>query len=301
VTTDHGDDVFHEFFAYLGADKGLSHASISAYSSDFDQFRVFCRVKSWDIFELKSKQVRQFLAHLSKNGMSERSIARKLSTLKQFYVFLMREDLLKSDPTELVSVRVKARKLPKLLKKEEMIQLIESVCGKNEKEVRDRALLELWYASGCRVSEITKLQISDIDFQDGWIRVLGKGRRYRQIPVHATALEWCLKYREIRHGWLMEHSLKETEKFFLTRRGKGFTRQGIWRLLKDAAKMAGMSDKIHPHMIRHSFATHVLCGGADLRAVQEMLGHRSIGTTEIYTHLDIENLKIMQLKYHPRS
>jgi integrase/recombinase XerD len=182
-----------------------------------------------------------------------------------------------------------------------MVRLLESASGNTEAEIRDRALLELWYASGLRVSEVAGLKESDIKKEEGVILVRGKGGRERLVPVNALALEACEKYQSVRHETQRKTNLKDKGYFFLNRAGKKLTRQAVWKLVKKYAEKAGISRAVWPHMIRHSFATHVLQGGADLRAVQEMLGHRSITTTEVYTHLDIENLKVMQLKYHPRS
>ena len=162
-------------------------------------------------------------------------------------------------------------------------------------------MLEFWYATGCRVSELAGLKASAIDWKEAVVKLLGKGGRERLVPITRDAVDWGKRYQAIRHEALLRHNLKEGEIFFLTRLGGGFTRQGMWKIVKQYALRAGISRNVWPHMIRHSTATHVLQGGADLRSVQELLGHRSIATTEIYTHLDPENLKVMQRKYHPRS
>lgn len=295
------DEAVREFLAYLASEKGLSPNTLAAYQADLADFLVFCRVKKVSWLTPSLTQLRNYLAHLRKLELSERSIARRASALRQFYRFLLREDQVESNPADLLTVVRKGRKLPKHLTVEEVFRLIGAAGGTSETDVRDRALLELWYATGCRVSELAGLKASGIDWDQGVVKVLGKGGRERLVPITREAIEWGRKYQALRHEALRRHNLKETESFFLTRRGEAFTRQGMWKLVKQYAQKAGISRNVWPHMIRHSVATHVLQGGADLRSVQELLGHRSIATTEIYTHLDPENLKAMQRKYHPRS
>lgn len=290
----------NEFLDYISSEKALSHNTRTAYEQDLEQYILFCRRKGMLIERADLKGLREFLASLRKQGLSARSISRKLSALKQFYKFMLREDRINEDPSELITLSVKQKLLPKSLTVEEMFRFIDSAEGNTEAEVRDRALLELWYATGTRVSEMANLTIDNIDWKELVIKVKGKGNKERLIPFSQSALDWCLRYKDIRHGWTRQFNLKETEVFFITRLGKGFTRQGFWKIVKKYALLAGITRRVWPHMIRHSFATHILQGGADLRAVQELLGHRSIATTEIYTHLDIENLKQMQIKHHPR-
>ena len=196
---------------------------------------------------------------------------------------------------------MKTKRLPKHLTESEVDSLIKAADGKSDESARDRAFLEFCYATGCRISEVTNLRVSNVDWKDGTVKLLGKGNRERIVPLTKEALLWCAKYKNIRHEWVRLFDLKDTETFFLSRLGKGLTRQGAWKLLKRYAEKAGIKRRVWPHMIRHSVATHILRGGADLRVVQELMGHKSITTTEIYTHLDIENLKTMQNKFHPRN
>ena len=289
-----------EFLSFATAERAAALNTYVAYRQDLLQFAEFCQRKHIDPFQSNLKQLRDFLASLRRKELSARSIARKISALRQFYKFLLREERLAADPSELLSVTVKTKRLPKHLSVDEMFRLISAAKGESESGTRDRALLELWYATGARVSEMASLPADAIDWTDAIVTLKGKGGRMRLVPFSRAAVEWCEKYRDVRHEWLRRHHLKETKIFFLTLRGKGFTRQGIWKIVKRYAKDAGITRRVWPHMIRHSFATHVLHGGADLRAVQELLGHRSISTTEIYTHLEPENLKRMQQKYHPR-
>ncbi|NBT58763.1 site-specific tyrosine recombinase XerD [bacterium] len=290
-----------EFLEFVSAEKGLSAHTIEAYQRDLAQFVEFLEVKKWALKEIQLPHLREFLASLRKRELSSRTLARKSSALRQFFRFLLRENKVKSDPTELLLVQVKQKRLPKHLTVDEMFRVISMASGDSDLGVRDRALLELWYATGTRVSEICQIQISDFDFQQKTVKVIGKGNRQRLLPVGEVALTWCRKYQDIRHEWIRQAGLKEMDIFFLSPTGTQLSRQSVWKILRKYAKKAGIKRSVWPHMIRHSFATHILRNGADLRAVQELLGHRSISTTEVYTHLDIENLKVMQAKYHPRS
>lgn len=290
-----------EFLDYLSSEKGGSPNTRMAYEQDLTQFAEFCGRKNVELVDCSSKQVREYLGTLRKQGMAARTVARKLSSVKQLYKFLLREEKIESDPSELLSISQREKRLPQFLTVEQMFKLVETAEGEDEMGVRDRALLEVWYATGARVTEVAKLSVAGFDWEGGMVQFLGKGGRRRWVPLTPSAIAWCRRYLDIRHEWIRRHALKETDIFFLGRTGRGLTRQAIWRMLKRYAEKSGLGRKVWPHLIRHSFATHVLQGGADLRAVQELLGHRSIATTEIYTHLDIENLKVMQLKYHPRS
>lgn len=290
-----------EFIDYISAEKVLSQNTQLAYEKDLEQFEQFCRVKHLLLKQLSLKELRHYVASLRQRGLSQRTIGRKVTTLKQFFRFLLREGHLDSDPSELLSVTVKARKLPNCLSHEEMVTLVESALGTTEEEIRDRALLEIWYATGARISEMANLQIQDIDWTDGVVKFVGKGGFSRLVPIHPTAVHWAQRFRQVRHRWLQQTSEVEKTQFFITPSGGSLNRQRLWKILRSYAKKTGFQKRVWPHVIRHSFATHLLQGGADLRAVQELLGHRSILTTEIYTHLNVENLKSMQLKFHPRG
>ncbi|MFM8269785.1 MAG: site-specific tyrosine recombinase XerD [Pseudomonadota bacterium] len=291
----------NEFLAYISAEKGLSPHTIEAYQRDLKQFIELCLIKKWALEDIQLSHIREYLAGLRKKELSSRTLARKSSALKQFFKFLLREKKIKKDPTELLLVQVKQKRLPKHLSVDEMFRVISTANGDTDLEIRDRALLELWYATGTRISEMCHLQVSDLDFEEKTLRVVGKGNRQRLLPVGEIAVTWCRKYQAVRHEWIRQANLKEMNLFFLSPHGSALSRQSIWKILKKYTKKAGIKRSVWPHMIRHSFATHILRNGADLRAVQELLGHRSISTTEVYTHLDIENLKLMQSKYHPRN
>jgi len=290
-----GEEAVKDFLSYISSERALAANTCDAYEQDLSDFLEFCLRKEVSPLHASLKSLRDFLAHLRKKPLSPRSIARKLSALKQFYKFLLRENRIEGNPSELLSVIVKTKKLPKHLSIEEIFKLIAAAKGENDAEVRDRALLEIWYATGTRVSELAHLTIQGIDWKEGVVTVFGKGGRERLVPLSREAVEWALRYKDIRHEWMRRHDLKEMDIFFLSRRGKGFTRQGIWKIVKRYAKRAGITRNVWPHMIRHSFATHILQGGADLRAVQELLGHRSISTTEVYTHLNAAQVSSTRL------
>lgn len=290
-----------EFLQYLTAEKGLSLNTRQAYERDLEQFTTFARVKKLSIATVSQDDVRAFLAHLRGRDIAPRSLARKVSTLKQFFQFLLREGAVKANPAELLTIVVKTKRLPKHLSVDEAFRLIESAKPSSPEGVRDRALMEMWYATGCRVSELAGLRVQDVDWTGGLVRILGKGGRQRWVPLTQEALVAATRYKDVRHEWVRVVGLTDVENFFITPQARAFSRQMLWKWLQKYAALAGIDRKIWPHMIRHSFATHVLAGGADLRTVQELLGHRSISTTEMYTHLCVENLKTMQRKFHPRD
>jgi integrase/recombinase XerD len=290
-----------EFIFFLTAEKGLAHNTRLAYEHDLEQFVVFLKVKKLDVQGVRLNHLREFIARLRSQGITPRSIARKVSALNQFFRFLLREGKVKANPAELLTVVVKSRRLPKHLTVEESFALIEAARSGTPDGIRDLAMMEVWYATGCRVSELASIGSESIDWKGGLVRLSGKGNRQRWVPLSQDALAAASRYKTVRHGWIQKMGLTEETAFFISERGRPFSRQTLWKWLQKLAVKAGIQRKVWPHMIRHSFATHVLQGGADLRTVQELLGHRSISTTEMYTHLNVENLKVMQRKYHPRD
>lgn len=293
-----------EFLSYIASEKGLALNTRLAYQKDLQHYLSFCERKQIDAKKVTLSELRQYIGSLRREELTPRSIARKISSLKQFYQFLLREGRVETNPSELLSILVKTKRLPKHLSIDEAFRLVGAAAredSEGEVGIRDRALLEFWYATGARVSEVASVEPASFDWVQGLVKIAGKGGRERWVPLSTAAQEWCLKYRDLRHEWIRRTGAKEAKTFFLSRTGSLLSRQAIWKLVKYYAKKAGISRNVWPHMIRHSFATHVVQGGADLRAVQELLGHRSISTTEVYTHLDLENLKVMQLKYHPRG
>lgn len=290
-----------EFLVYITSERGLAWNTHQAYREDLEQFLEYATLTRKDALTADLKMLREYLAWLRRRELSPRSIARKASCLRQFYRFLMREGHVETNPSELLQVTVKGRKLPKHLTVEECFRLIQAAQGTTSLEIRDRAMLELWYATGARVSEIASVGLEAIDYEGRTVRIVGKGNRERMLPISEDALTWCQRYLAVRQEWSRRNGAKAPRTLFLTPRAKRMTRQAAWKVVKVYAEKAGIERKVWPHMIRHSFATHVLRNGADLRIVQDLLGHRSISTTEIYTHLDIESLKLVQRKFHPRG
>ena len=290
-----------EFLQFITAEKGLSLNTRLAYERDLGQFLLYAKAKKLGPSEVRLQDLRGFLARLRSNEITPRSIARKVSAISQFFQFLMREGKVKANPAELLTIVVKTKRLPKHLSIEESFALIEAAKPSGPSGIRDRAMMEVWYATGCRVSELANLDCESIDWKGGLVRLKGKGGRERWVPLSQDAVAASLKYKTVRHEWVRALGLVEETAFFISERGRPFSRQALWKWLSALAAQAGIRRKVWPHMIRHSFATHVLQGGADLRVVQEVLGHRSISTTEMYTHLNVENLKDMQRKYHPRD
>ncbi len=297
------EEFVEEFLNFIVCEKGLSNQTRLAYREDLHQLNEFLKRKhpNCTLSQLGQRELKTFIANLKATGLSPRSIARKISAVKQFYGYLLRENRVKENPAALISVRVKKKTLPHYLSVDEMVKLLEAARGESEEEIRDRAILEMWYATGARITELLSIQTSHLDWDSKLVLLRGKGNRERLVPCTESAIEWVRKYYDIRHQWIRRHFGEDEGALFLTRLGKPFSRQGLWKLLKKYALEAHLSKKIWPHLIRHTFATHLIQNGADLRVVQELLGHRSITTTEIYTHLSPENLRLMQLKYHPRA
>ncbi|HEX9860833.1 MAG TPA: site-specific tyrosine recombinase, partial [Nitrospirota bacterium] len=237
--------------------------------------------------------------HLHGLGLSGTSSARAIVTVRGLHRFMLREGLAKKDPTELLESPWRGRKLPKALSAKDVEALIKAPSGRTHEEVRDRAMLEVLYAAGLRVSELVTLKPSDVDFQVGFLRAFGKGSKGRLVPLGEAALTALRAYMEGARQPMLNG--RTAPAMFVTRRGGGMTRQGFWKLIKKYARLAGITKPISPHVLRHSFATHLLENGADLRSVQMMLGHADIGTTQIYTHIETSTMKRLHQKNHPRG
>ena len=288
------------FETYLLLERSLAEHSIEAYKYDVDKLYQF--VLTTDLNknpeELKLQDLEDFIHYINKIGIGEYTQARILSGIRAFYKFLLMEDIIDVDPTELLEGPKLRRKIPDVLSYEELISIFAAIDLSTETGHRNRAILETLYACGVRVSELVNLRISNYFPKEGYIRVIGKGDKERVIPIGGDAIKYINIY--------MEHNRSELpvanghEDFvFLNRRGKKLSRVMIFLLIKDAVRLAGINKKVSPHTFRHSFATHLVEGGADLRAVQDMLGHESITTTEIYTHLDRSFLRDTLVQFHP--
>ena len=290
------------FKTYLRLEKSLSTNSIDAYVHDIEKLVQFLDYTNVGLGATQSKteHLRNFLKWVNELGMSATSQARILSGLHSFYKYLLLENLIHTDPTELVDAPRIGRKLPDTLSKEDVEILLEGVDRSTPEGERNRSMLETLYSCGLRVSELVNLKISDIFPKEAYIRIIGKGNKERLVPIGRTALKHIELYKQsVRH--LIEVTKGEEDILFLNRRGSRLTRVMVFTIIKNLAQKCGVKKTISPHTFRHSFATHLVEGGADLRAVQEMLGHESITTTEIYTHIDRTFLTAQILKYHPRS
>lgn len=290
------------FKNYLRLEKSLSANSLDAYLHDVEKLTQFLEMQEIDKkpAEISSDELHQFLRWVSELGLAATTQARILSGIRAFYKYQLMEDLIKEDPTELLEGPKLGRKLPDTLDYGEIEQLFDAIDRSTPAGERNRAMLEVLYGCGLRVSELITLQISNIFPNEGFVRVTGKGDKERLIPIGQSALKHVLLYiQQVRVHIEVKPSAIDT--VFLNSRGDGLSRVMVFTLIKNLAKSIGLKKSISPHTFRHSFATHLVEGGADLRAVQQMLGHESITTTEIYTHMDREFLKSVVNKFHPRS
>lgn len=289
------NEKLEDFIGYILIEKGLSKNTALSYKSDLRIFLQYLQNKNILPENLTHEEITNFLWYLKTDKkLKARSIYRMIESVRQYYKFLISEDIIKTDPTVYLTVPKIPVNLPDVLNKQEVDKLLNSVNDSDDLSVRNRAMLELLYATGLRVSELINLKFSDININEKFIRIMGKGKKERLIPFGETAKQYIKRYLKIRKD-------KNTETVFLTRLGKGISRVEFWRQLKNIAVKAGLVQKVKPHTLRHSFATHLLSAGADIRFVQEMLGHSSISTTQIYTHVSKEYLKEQHTKYHPRS
>jgi len=289
------------FLEYLALERNLSQNTLQAYARDLEDFKNFLEKEGLRrLSEVSQETILLFLESLKKRKLSSSSVARKLSCLRSFFRFLELEKGFRPNPLLLIEGPKLPQRLPKVLTLEEVERLlsapeISTPCG-----LRDKAMLETLYATGLRVSELVALTFSQLNLSVGFVRVLGKGSKERLVPLGDLAREYLERYlREARPRFLSRGS--DPPQVFLNRYGKPLTRQRFWQIIKAYARKAGIKTPISPHVLRHSFATHLLEGGADLRAVQVMLGHASLATTQIYTHLDLKNLRQTHEKHHPRG
>jgi integrase/recombinase XerD len=290
------------FKNYLRFERALSANSISAYVHDIDKLHEYFLLQNINlpVTEVKERDVLGFLKYLTELGLTAHSQARFLSGIKAFFKYLLLENIITEDPTELLEAPKLPRKLPDVLSFEEILTILEVIDHSTPEGTRNRAILEVMYSCGLRVSELINLKISDCHFDDGFIRVIGKGSKMRLIPIGRDAIHYTEIYI---HSIRNEVDIKKGSEdiLFLNRRGNQLSRVMIFMIIKDLVATAGIHRNVSPHTFRHSFATHLIEGGASLRAVQEMLGHESITTTEIYTHLDRDYLRQVITEFHPRS
>lgn len=289
-----------DFVNYLKIERGLAENSIFAYQQDLDKLIDFAKNKSIHTEEITLNHLKELIATLYDLGLSERSQARVISGIKQFFDFLILEGVLEEDPSSLLEMPQIGKKLPVFLSVEEIDQLQQAIDLSKPEGHRNKAIIETLYSCGLRVSELIDLKFSNIYFKEGFIRVIGKGNKERLVPVSPSVEKEIRLYVESTRNHMNIQPGHE-DIVFLNRRGKQLTRVMIFTIVKNLAQAVGLKKNISPHTFRHSFATHLIEGGANLRAIQEMLGHESITTTEIYTHLNQEYIREAILSYHPRN
>jgi len=288
------------FVDFLLLEKGLAENTLHAYRRDIDRYAVLLKTLDIDhLSQITQREVSALLQLLAELGLEATSVARNLTAVRMFHRFLLGEGLMELDPTEHLSPPKSNRKLPQVLNIGEIERLLDGPDLDSPLGLRDRSLLETMYGAGLRVSELLDLELPNLMFDLGVLRVFGKGSRERIIPIGTQARQWVTRYlEEVRHGLAKPGSDRTC---FLNFRGQPLSRMGVWKILRGYVIKAGIRKKVSPHTLRHSFATHLIEGGADLRAVQEMLGHADISTTQIYTHMDRAYLMEVHKTYHPRS
>ena len=289
------------FLIYLRLEQSMSDNSVVAYTHDIELFMQYLESTnhSKSLSDIHQEDIESFLAYLYELGLSANSQARILSGIKKFYAYLLQEKLITENPTQLISSPSIGRHIPDILSYEEISSMIDTIDLSQPFGHRNKAIIETMYGCGLRVSEVISLKISNIYFKDEFIRVIGKGNKERLIPISQSIIKTLNLYIE---GERVQQVInpKHSDTVFINRRGNGLSRQMIFLIIKELAEKAGIKKNIGPHTIRHSFATHLIEGGADLRAVQQMLGHSSISTTEIYTHISDQYLREVIYLYHPR-
>jgi integrase/recombinase XerD len=293
-----------DFLAYLELERGLSRNTLEAYRSDLLQFGAWLERNGRDALDVEHSDLSAFLAELA-GGREDRAPAaattlqRKTACLRSFYRHLRRDEILDRDPTAELKPPRRSQRLPQVLSRDEVAHLLAQPKGTDPSALRDRALLELMYACGLRASEAVDLGVREVDLEAGILRARGKGSKERIVPVGSKAIAALRSYLERGRPALV--GLGEESRLFVNRRGHRLTRQGLYKIVQRHARTAGLDDRMSPHTLRHTFATHLLAGGCDLRSLQEMLGHADIATTQIYTHLSAERLHDVYFDAHPRA
>ncbi len=290
-----------EYLVHIKLEKNLSQNTVVSYKNDINAFISFLKdLNINDPSDITTDHLRGFFKTLKTIGLSGSSSARYFSSLKGFFLYLLKNKYIIKNPIEKITAPKISKRLPGVLNVSEIEKILSAPGITDKFGLRDKAILELLYACGTRVSELINLKISDLFFDDEIIRVFGKGSKERLIPVGSSAVRWVRTYLKKSRPLLMKKSKSENN-LFLNSRGSKLSRMGIWKIIDRYVKEVGIEKDVHPHTFRHSFATHLLEGGADLRAVQEMLGHADISTTQIYTHVDRDYIKQIHKQYHPRG
>ncbi len=294
-----GNNIIDKYKTWLRLEKSLSANSIEAYLTDLDKLIRFVESEGKDFATISYQDLQQFVAQLRDIGIHPRSQARIISGIKSFYRFLLLDEYITADPTELLESPKIGLKLPEVLTVNEINDILDTIDLSLPEGQRNRAMLEVLYSCGLRVSELISLRYSDVYFDEGFIRVEGKGSKQRLVPISETAIREIKNYLLDRNRMVVKKGFEDI--LFLSRRGTALSRIMVFHIIKQQTEMAGVHKNVSPHTFRHSFATHLLEGGANLRAIQEMLGHEKITTTEIYTHIERQFLRKEILEHHPRS
>jgi integrase/recombinase XerD len=297
-------DLTLDFLAYLELERGLSRHTLEAYSSDLHQFGEFLGRRGVDPLEVAPADLAAFVSELAsgrdgKPALAPATLQRKIACLRSFYRHLRRDQILENDPTSELRPPRSGGRLPKVLSRDEVARLLAQPRGASPAALRDRALLETMYACGLRASEAIGLELSELDTEAGILRARGKGSKERIVPVGSKAIETLDAYLRGARPRLV--GLRDEPHVFVNLRGSGLSRQGLYKIVQRHARSAGLEHRMSPHTLRHTFATHLLAGGCDLRSLQEMLGHADIGTTQIYTHLSADRLRDVYFDAHPRA
>lgn len=291
--------IAQKYRAYLKLEKGLSANSVEAYLMDYQRLARYCEVHEIDVVHATFDDLQAFIFDISKEIISVRTQARLIAGIHSFYRFLLYHNYIEQDPSELIETPKKELHLPDVLSTEEIDRMIAQIDMSKSESHRNRAIIEMLYGSGLRVSELVNLQLSNIYLQEGYMRITGKGSKQRLVPISPVAIEWFAYWLQDRNA--LDIKPEAADIAFVNRYGRQLTRAMIFTIIKRLAEAAGIQKNISPHTLRHSFATHLLQNGADLRIIQQLLGHESISTTEIYTHVDIHDLREAILKYHPEN
>jgi len=299
LNSDNIDRLVKSYTDYLAGDRGFSSNTINAYEGDINQFIRYITSRKKRITRVDELDITQFIKHISNPGLASTTLSRKLSSLKSFFRFLIEEDKIKEDPTTVLESPQIIRKLPSFLEIKEIVEILKQPDLSTPLGIRDRAALELLYACGLRISELLDLKIENIDFDEKFLICYGKGGKERVIPIGQYAINYLTLYLTKVRGKLDKG--KSDGVLFLSNRGKRMSRMGFWKRFKGYCNRMGLEKKVTPHTFRHSFATHLLEGGADLRVVQTLLGHNDISTTQIYTHITKDYLRKVIRDFHPRG
>ena len=295
------EQFLREYLTVLRLEKNLSGNTIDSYRSDIEKFLAYAEAKGLsDLNDITTSFISRFFDFLREEGAQRSTAARRMSALRGFFDYLFAQKYIRKNPAEILGSVKAERKLPVVLSVEEMERILEQPKIKDILGLRDRAMLEVLYSCGLRVSELAELKTSDLYLDEEVIRVFGKGSKERIVPIGTEAIFWLRKYMLESRPFLQKRAVSGGV-VFLNKRGKKLSRMGIWKIVSKYVKAAGIEKDVHPHTFRHTFATHLVQGGADLRAVQEMLGHADISTTQIYTHIDREYIKQVHKDFHPRG